>query len=174
MRKLMLVPVSLLTVIAIACQESPTAAARPAISITAADRSTGDTPNYNLEVLLRPVGSGDGFGHVKFRQAGNDDAERIDLGAWVRDLAPNTEYLLQRATDADLNGSCAGTNWLTLGKGAVAQSIMTDDKGTGSEDLFRFLTTPPGATFDIFFRIVRKDNTAVAVLQSECYQFSVK
>jgi hypothetical protein len=160
---------------ATACQEPPSGPGKPSLNIrTMGDRSTGDTPNYNLEVLLRPVGSGDGFGHVKFRQAGNDDAQIIDLGVWVRDLAPNTEYLLQRATDATLNGSCTGTNWLTLGKGLLPQSITTDDKGTGREDLFRILMLAHGTTFDIFFRVVRKDNPTVAVLQSECYQFSVK
>ena len=81
------------------CHESSTAPhVVPANTSIAADRSTGDTPNYNLEVILRPCSGevagclvgGDGFGHVKFRQAGNDDAQRIDLGVWVRDLAPNT------------------------------------------------------------------------------------
>ena len=166
---------ALAAAIAAACNEAPTSLTAPSVSITtSADRSTGDTPNYNLEVLLRPAGSGDGFGHVKFRQAGNDDAEMIDLDVWVRDLAPDTEYLLQRATDANLNGSCTGTNWLTLGRGTVPQSITTDDKGTGTADLFRILTSAPGSTFDIFFRVVRKSNPTVAVLQSECYQFSVK
>ena len=160
---------------ATACQEGSTSPRTPSVTKSVAtDRSTGDTPNYNLEVLLRPVGSGDGFGHVKFRQPGNDNAEIIFLDVWVRDLAPNTEYLLQRATDGNLNGSCTGTNWLTLGKGAVPQSITTDEKGTGREDLFRVLTSAPGTTFDIYFRIVPKAAPTVPVLTSECYQFSVK
>ncbi len=160
---------------ATACQEAPTSPRALLVTTSmAADRSTGDTPNYNLEILLRPAGSWDGFGHVKFRQAGNDNAQIIDLGVWVRDLVPNTEYLLQRATDMKLNGSCAGVNWLTLGKGPVPQSITTDDKGTGREDLFRILTNPAGSTFDIYFRIVRKDAPTVPVLVSECYQFSVR
>ena len=160
---------------ATACQDVPTSPGALSVNTSGAmDRSTGTTPNYNLEVLLRPAGSGDGFGHVKFRQPGNDNAEIIFLDVWVRDLAPNTEYLLQRATDGSLNGSCTGTNWLTLGKGAVPQSIMTDEKGTGREDLFRILTNPVGTTFDIYFRIVRKDAPTVPVLMSECYQFSVK
>lgn len=162
---------------ATACQERPTSPPRGLLTTTVAqDRSTGDTPNYNLEVLLRPSGSGDGFGHVKFRQAGNDDAQIIDLGVWVRDLAPNTEYLLQRAVDTNLNGSCASTTWLTLGKGPAIppQSITTDDKGTGSEDLFRVIPNAAGSTFDIYFRVVRKDAPTVPVLVSECYQFSVK
>jgi hypothetical protein len=111
---------------------------------------------------------------VKFRQSGNDEVQRIDLGVWVRDLAPNTEYLLQRATDGNLNGSCTGVNWFTLGKGPVPQSIFTDETGTGREDLFRILTNPAGSTFDIYFRIVRKDAPTVPVLMSECYQFSVR
>lgn len=175
---------------ATACQEGPTSPRAPSVrESVSADRSTGDTPNYNLEVLLRPctadvtgcVVGGDGFGHVKFRQAGNDDAERIDLGVWVRDLAPNTEYFLQRATDTNLNGTCTGANWLTLGKGPALppQSITTDDKGTGTEDLFRILTNPVGMTFDIHFRVVQatadhKPDANKIVLISDCYQFSVR
>jgi hypothetical protein len=163
------------TLVTIACRETPTSPiALSVITSVATDRSTGVTPNYELEVLLRPAGSWDGFGHVKFRQSGKDDVQRIDLGVWVRDLAPNTEYLLQRATDMNLNGSCTGVNWLTLGKGPVPQSITTDDTGTGREDLFRIVPNPAGTTFDIYFRIVRKDAPTVPILTSECYQFSVK
>src|SRR5690348_18372918 len=50
-----------------------------------------ETPNFNLEVILR----GDGFGLVKFRQP-NDNALIIDLDTKVRDLEPNTAYVLQR------------------------------------------------------------------------------
>jgi len=42
-----------------------------------------ETPNFNLEVILR----GDGFGHVKFRQP-NDDALIVYLDTWVRGLEP--------------------------------------------------------------------------------------
>lgn len=175
MRGIITGPALIATLVTISCREAPTSPKALSVNTSVAtDRSTGDTPNYQLEILLRPAGSWDGFGHVKFRQSGNDAAEIIDLGVWVRDLAPNTEYLLQRATDANLNGSCTGSNWLTLGRGAVAQSIMTDDKGTGREDLFRILTNPAGTTFDIYFRIVRKDAPTVPVLISECYQFSVR
>jgi hypothetical protein len=118
---------------------------------------------------------------VKFRQAGNDDVQRIDLGVWVRDLAPNTEYFLQRAVDTNLNGLCTGTSWLTLGLGTALppQSITTDDRGAGSEDLFRIVPNAAGSTFDIHFRIVQAaadhtpDPTKV-VLISDCYQYSVK
>jgi hypothetical protein len=181
-----------LAVATTACQEPPTAPhAIPANTSIAADRSTGDTPNYNLEVILRPcssgvggcVAGGDGFGHVKFRQSGNDNVQRIDLGVWVRDLAPGTEYFLQRAVDTNLDGVCSSTSWLTLGLGTALppQSITTDDKGTGSEDLFRIVANPAGTTFDIHFRIVQAvgpldhtpDPTKV-VLTSDCYQYSVK
>jgi hypothetical protein len=168
-------PVLIAALAAIGCKEGPTAPrALSANTTMAGDRSTGDTPNYNLEVLLRPAGSWAGFGHVKFRQSGNDDVQRVDLGVWVRDLAPNTEYQLQRAVDTNLNGSCTSSSWLTLGKGAVPQSILTDANGTGREDLFRILPNAAGSTFDIYFRIVRKDAPTVPVLTSECYQFSVK
>jgi len=128
-------------------------------------------PNFNLEVILRPVGGGDGFGHVKFRQA-NDDAKRIDLGVWVRDLAPNTSYRLQRAVDTVVDGNCTSTTWLTLGEGTVAQDIVTDDRGTAKQDLFRVVTNPVGTAFDIYFQIVT--TAGVPVLTSDCYQFYVR
>src|SRR5215813_15008163 len=91
-----------------------------------------ESPNFNLEVILR----GEGFGHVKFRQ-NNDAPFIITLDVWVRDLAPNTSYLLQRAVDTVIDDNCTSTAWLTLGKGLVPQSIITDDNGTGREQLFR-------------------------------------
>lgn len=126
-----------------------------------------ETPNFNLEIILR----GEGFGHVKFRQP-NDDALTIHLDTWVRDLAPNTSYLLQRAVDTNVDDDCTSTSWLTLGKGLQPQSITTDDKGTGRAELFRTVTSPAGSEFDIHFRVINQLTSAV-VLTSECYQFTV-
>jgi hypothetical protein len=128
-------------------------------------------PNFNLEIILRPPDGGDGFGHVTFRQA-NDDATRIDLGVWVRDLAPNTHYQLQRAVDTSVDDNCTSDTWLTLGAGTVAQDIVTDNRGTAKQDLFRVVPTPKGTPFDIHFRIVT--TSGVPVLTSECYQYYVR
>jgi len=126
-----------------------------------------ETPNFNLEVILR----GQGFGHVKFRQP-NDGDLIIYLDTWVRDLEPNTSYLLQRAVDTTIDDNCTSTGWLTLGKGAVPQSIDTDDRGTGTAALFRSVAAVPvGSTFDIHFRVINAATSAV-VLESECYQFT--
>ena len=156
---------------ATACKDGPTSPQQVAVAGTMqADRSTGDTPNYNLEVILR----GDGFGHVKFRQPGNDGAHTVFLGVRVRDLEPNTSYQLERAVDRTLDGNCTSTDWLTLGKGTVPQSIVTDEHGTGTADLFRtFPAALVGVTFDIHFHVIRQDTKAV-VLTSECYQFTVR
>jgi hypothetical protein len=131
------------------------------------------TPNFNLEVILRPVGGPDnGFGLVKFRQP-KDAVRIVHLDVWVRDLAPNHSYSLQRATDSNVNDDCAGTNWLTLGQGLVPQAITTDDRGTGRADLFRSLAALPlGTQFDIHFRVIDGVTSAV-VLESACYQFTV-
>jgi hypothetical protein len=127
-----------------------------------------ETPNFNLEVILR----GDGFGLVKFRQP-NDDAAIVYLDTWVRGLAPNSEYLLQRAVDPVVDDDCTSTAWLTLGRGVEPQSITTDAMGTGRQQLFRNLAAfPPGTEFDIHFRVVNALTLAV-VLQSECYQFRI-
>jgi hypothetical protein len=131
-----------------------------------------ETPPFNLEVILRDISGGQGFGRVKFRQP-NDADKVVYLDTWVRDLAPNHRYLLQRAVDTVLDGNCTSTAWLTLGKGLVPQAIMTDDRGTGREDLFRDLAAvPTGSPFDIHFRVI--DAVSLApVLQSDCYRFTV-
>jgi hypothetical protein len=126
-----------------------------------------ETPNFNLEVILR----GEGFGHVKFRQP-NDDLFVVHLDVWLRDLEPNTSYLLQRAVDTNVDGICASTDWLTLGKGSQQQSITTDETGTGREELFRILPPLPGLEFDIHFQVIEEDTKAV-VLTSKCYQFTI-
>jgi hypothetical protein len=132
------------------------------------------TPNFNVQVVLRPVAGGpdDGFGLVKFRQPKDTD-KIVYLDVWVRDLAPNHSYFLQRATDTNLDGECTGTNWLTLGQGLVPQAIATDETGTGRAELFRDLgAIPLGSQFDIHFRVIDAATSAV-VLQSACYQFTV-
>jgi hypothetical protein len=132
------------------------------------------TPNFNLEVILRPVAGGpeSGFGLVKFRQP--KDADKIVyLDVWVRDLAPNHGYDLQRAVDSNVDDICTGTNWLTLGPGPVPGAITTDERGTGRADLLRDLAALPlGTEFDIHFRVIDAVTSAV-VLESGCYQFVV-
>jgi hypothetical protein len=139
----------------------------------AADAAGSATPNFNLEVILRPVAGGpDGFGLVKFRQPKDAD-QIIRLDVWVRDLAADRSYYLQRATDANVNDECTGTNWLTLGEGLVPLAITTDETGTGRAALFRDLAAVAvGTEFDIHFRVIDATTSAV-VLQSTCYQFTV-
>jgi hypothetical protein len=127
-----------------------------------------ETPHFNLEVVLR----GQGFGLVKFRQP-NDADRTVYLDTWVRDLAPNKSYRLERAVDTNVDGNCTGTTWLTLGRGLAPQAITTDDKGTGRAELFRNLGTAAlGTTFDIKFHVIDATTSAV-VLESACYQFTV-
>jgi hypothetical protein len=154
--------------------------------LNTSNEKTKDSPkvHYNLEVILRSVdgngggqdkgdGEGSSFGHIKFRQD-PDVAKIVTLDVWVRGLLPNHNYLLQRAVDTNLDGNCTSTSWLTLGKGLTPQSILTDDKGTGREDLWRDVSAvPSGSTFDIHFQVVDQDNLAV-VLTSDCYQYTVR
>ena len=129
-----------------------------------------ETPNFNLEVVLR--GETSGFGLVKFRQP-NDDVLVVHLDTWVRDLAPNTSYLLQRAVDANVDDECTSMGWLTLGKGTQPQSITTDETGAGREELFRSVAAfPVGMEFDIHFQVIDEATSAV-VLTSKCYQFTI-
>jgi hypothetical protein len=109
---------------------------------------------------------------VKFRQP-NDADQIVYLDVSVRDLAPNTDYVLQRAVDVTVDDDCTGTNWLTLGQGATPQAITTDTRGRGSAALFRDLGAfPVGTAFDIDFRVLDAATNAV-VLTSDCYQFVV-
>jgi hypothetical protein len=127
-----------------------------------------ETPNFNLEVVLR----GQGFGLVTFRQP-NDDALIINLDTWVRDLTPNASYRLQRAVDTTIDGTCTSTSWLTLGKGLTPATIDTDERGTGRAELFRSVAAfPVGSRFDIHFQVVDA-NTGAVVLQSDCYTFTI-
>ena len=133
-----------------------------------------ETPNFNLQAVLHPAAAGpdDGFGLVKFRQP-NDDEKTVLLNVWVRNLAPNTDYYLERATDLFVDDSCTGMNWLTLGHQATPVAIETDDTGTGRASLFRNLGTAAiGAQFDIYFHVIDAATKAV-VLESGCYQFTV-
>jgi hypothetical protein len=131
-----------------------------------------ETPPFNLEVILRDVTDGRGFGHVKFRQP-NDADKIVYLDTWVRGLEASHAYRLQRAVDTTLDGVCTGTAWLTLGKGLTPQTITTDARGTGRELLFRDLAAlPTGAQFDIQFRLV-DEGTGASVLASGCYLFTV-
>jgi hypothetical protein len=134
---------------------------------------TANNPTFNLEVILR--GEGGRFGHIKFRQD-VDPSKIIILDTWVRDLEPNHQYLLQRAVDAAnvVDGDCTSTSWLTLGKGLTPQSILTDDNGKGSEELWRDISAiASGTAFDIHFRIVDAATMAV-MLTSDCYQYVVR
>jgi len=127
-------------------------------------------PPFNLEAILR----GDGFGLVKFRQEKDPTANIVNLDVWVRDLAPNSSYNLQRAVDTILDGACTGSNWLTLGQGPTVHPIVTDDSGTGRADLWRDLSAfAAGTAFDIHFRVVEAGTTNI-VLQSDCYRFVVR
>jgi len=122
-----------------------------------------EAPNFNLEVILRPPSEGGtGFGHVKFRQP-NDGDKIVYLDTWVRDLAPQHSYVLQRAVDAPnaVDGTCTSGAWLDLG-----------GISTGSAALSRNLPSSVGTTFDIHFRVVDA-GTKAPVLESGCYQFTV-
>lgn len=134
-------------------------------------------PGRNLQAVLRPAAGGPdkGFGLVKFRQPKDED-KIVDLDVWVRDLAPNHRYRLQRAVDTNADDQCPDTPtpmWLTLGKGLVPEAIGTDDRGTGRAALFRDLAAvATGIEFDIHFRVIDAV-TGTVVLQSACYQFMV-
>ena len=130
-----------------------------------------ESPNFNLEAVLRPAEGGldKGFGLVKFRQP-NDANTTVYLDVWVRDLLPNHTYYVQRAVDTTVDDDCTGSNWTmpTLG------TITTDDTGTGRAALVRPLPASLlGMEFDIHFRVAETPTATSGVLQSGCYQYTV-
>lgn len=132
---------------------------------------------YNIDVTLHPENLKDKsvkeFGFVKFRQD-PDTARIISLETWLFNLEPNHAYLLQRAVNPITDNDCTSTAWLTLGKGLVPQSIQTDDKGNGHEDLFRAVTAVArGTEFRIHFQVIDAE-TLTTVLSSDCYQYTVR
>jgi len=163
---------SSLTLFTLSCKKESAQMPQPQEEI-ATTIGTANNPTFNLEVILR--GEDGRLGHIKFRQ-NVDPSKIIVLDTWVRDLEPNHQYLLQRAVDAAnvVDGDCTSTSWLTLGKGLTPQSILTDDNGTGSEELWRDVSAvASGSAFDIHFRIVDATTMAV-VLTSDCYQYVVR
>lgn len=144
----------------------------------APDDGVNTAPYYNLDVTLLPVTTKMEFGahaagFLKFRQD-KDTARIITLDTWVFDLQPNHSYSLRRAVDPIATSSCVSTSWLTLGKGLVPQTIDTDAKGNGEADLFRDITAiARGAQFRIHFQIVDAA-TGEIVLNSDCYQYTVR
>ncbi len=178
MRTILATPLTLSIAALIACVADPSdpvsptldgrAGMHPGISATTSGPAT---PPFNDEIILRDVTGGDGFGHVKFRQP-KDDNLIIYLDTWVRDLAPNASYRLQRAVDTNVNDDCTGASWLTLGLGPNPQAIVTDGSGTGRAALWRILSASNlGTEFDIHFRVI--DPSGTVVLESACYQFVV-
>jgi hypothetical protein len=126
--------------------------------------------HYNLNVILT---GGKSFGFIQFTQSA---AKIITLDTKVTRLAPNHEYLLQRAVDAInvVDGNCTSTAWLTLGKGLTPQSIMTDADGNGEESLWRDVSAiPSGSKFDIHFQVIDAVTMDV-VLTSDCYWYQVR
>lgn len=174
MRRATIVPLALSFATLAACATDASRSIAAPAELSAASSASAawgpETPPFNLEAVLR--GDGGGFGLVKFRQP-NDGEAIIYLDTWVRDLEPNTSYVLQRAVDTNLDGECTGTAWLTLGKGLVPQTLTTDDRGTAREELWRSVAAlPVGAAFDIDFRIVNVATGAV-VLTSKCYRYVI-
>ena len=138
-----------------------------------------DLGPYNLDVTLHSNevtkfdGKGSAFGFIKFRQDPNVPLT-ITLGTWVFKLAPNHDYLLQRAVNPITDNDCTSTAWLTLGKGLVSQPIHTDGFGNGMENLFRNVpASSEGTTFRIHFQIIDAVSLAT-VLASDCDQYTVR
>jgi hypothetical protein len=151
-----------------------------ALGAAAAAGNSGPEPEdseFEFRAVLRPAADPDGLGKVRFRQPVDAD-KKVYLDVWMRDLAPNHGYYLERAaepTAVDGNPACAEANWARLGKPDPPELIVTNDIGTGTaaglwRNLAMFAT---GTQFDIAFRVVDATTGAV-VLKSGCYHFTLR
>jgi len=179
MRKYICAVALLLTTITlffVSCQKAFNGADPASSAATQQDKSPAAAigeSSYNLEVVLQ--GDGNQSGHIHFRQD-RDAAKIITLSTKLHNLLPNHEYQLQRAVDPInvVDGNCSSSNWLTLGLGLTPQSILTNDKGDGEQELWRDVTAvASGAMFDIHFQIIDATSKSV-VLTSNCYQYTVR
>jgi hypothetical protein len=142
---------------------------------------TKDTPSddnsqpYNFDAILHSTDlkNPEMVGLLKFRQD-PDTARIITLDTYISNLIPNHDYILQRAVNPITDADCTSVAWLTLGLGLTPQTIHTDSHGNGHEKLFRDITAiARGTTFRIHFQIVDVAST-VAVLASDCEQYTVR
>ncbi len=157
---------------AVACSVEGLVGPDPGAGQSVPASASSVTPTPDLDVTLAPPVAGAATGQVSFRQP-PDEHKTVLLGVQVTGLAPNTDYLLQRAADGPADGVCTSTTWLTLGLGTAPQAIRTNASGAGHAALFRDLPSPEGATFDIHFQVIDAVTGAV-VLESSCYQFVVR
>ena len=131
---------------------------------------------YNFDATLHSSDMKTNFGAIgflKFRQD-PDTARIITLDTYISNLMPNHDYILQRAVNPITDADCTSVAWLTLGLGLTPQTIHTDSHGNGHEKLFRAVTAiARGTTFRIHFQIVDVSST-LAVLASDCEQYTVR
>jgi len=136
-----------------------------------------DLGPYNINAVLHSTDpkehAGEGFGLVKFRQD-PDTARIITLDTYLKDLAPNHDYSLQRSVNPITDPGCSDPSWLTLGLGLVPQNIHTDAHGNGHEQLFRNVTAVArGTSFWIHFQVIDAI-TLTTVLTGDCEQYTVR
>lgn len=165
------VPAGVLGLAQLACAE-PTGLQINSGSTTSV-LSEGLSPDRFQPVMLH----GSGWGRIVFRQPEDGEA-KIFFITWLRELKPNTTYLLQQAIDPIVDGVCTGgtTNpaeWLTIGVDTKPLPITTDERGSFHAPLRRTLPRRlVGTTFDIHLRIIEEATEAV-VQKSGCFQFQV-
>src|SRR5207237_986986 len=95
----------------VACGDPPVApSADLAPRVPSLSASATTAPPYFFTATLRGLTDPTRLsGLIRFRQP-EDPAPIVFLDTWVSNLAPNTSYRLQRATDATIDRQCTGTN----------------------------------------------------------------
>ncbi len=125
-----------------------------------------------------PFGSGPVVGHVIVSPtAENKGAFAVEIEVNVRDMPPDSMFMVERRVDDPTNdhadGVCESTTWLTnVTKGST--TITTSEGGAGAVhfEVERGKPFNSGVSFDVQFHVIDKSGTEVLI--SPCMTVTVK
>jgi hypothetical protein len=123
-----------------------------------------------LDTWARWFGDGP-FGVIKIPVPADGDTT-VSLRTKLRNLAPNTGYLVQWAADTIPNRACSDTSWVTVSPIAGLQVITVDSNGNARQTLTENVPAIPAAfTVEVHFRVVDSATKGVTLV-SRCHSFT--
>jgi hypothetical protein len=113
------------------------------------------------------------FGLIKVGVPADSDTT-VSLRTKLHLVTPNTAYLVQYAADTIPDHACTDSSWVTVGPGAVLESILSDSNGNARQTLTEEIPAlPPSFSIDVRFRVVDSATTGVALV-SRCHRFTTR
>ena len=172
-------PASLAALLVLACMNDPSAPASAAAMVPSS-RLEASSATHGLE--LRASASGPKMGIVNLTStAAGPTTFNAQINFNVHDLAPNTTYILSRASEfgtgpTDFDGICQRAAGLPPWVGAVPfipfpVTLTTDANGAGSAHVVNQNNVfADGSQFDVMFRV----SDATTDLRTVCITVDVK